>query len=157
MFVCENNFYSVYSQLKVRQAPDRKLSALAESHGIRSFTGDGNNIDQVSMLSKEAIDYIKSQNSPAFIELDTFRWLEHCGPNSDDHLGYRKKGELDLWLKKDPIQAYKLKLIKSQELSEEELAKNINSISKEIDNAFKFAKESPFPDQNILNDHIYKD
>lgn len=157
LFVCENNFYSVYSQLKVRQAPDRKLSALAESHGIRSFTGDGNNIDQVSMLSKEAIDYIKSQNSPAFIELDTFRWLEHCGPNSDDHLGYRKKGELDLWLKKDPIQAYKLKLIKSQELSEEELAKNINSISKEIDNAFKFAKESPFPDQNILNDHIYKD
>ena len=157
LFVCENNFYSVYSQLKVRQAPDRKLSALAESHGIKSFTGDGNNIDQVSRLTKQAIDYIKSKNSPAFIELDTFRWLEHCGPNSDDNLGYRKKGELDQWLKRDPIQAYKSKLIESQELSEEELAENIKSISVEIDNAFKFAKESSFPDQHILNDHIYKD
>jgi pyruvate dehydrogenase E1 component alpha subunit len=157
LFVCENNFYSVYSQLRVRQAPDRKLSALAESHGIKSFTGDGNNIDQVSRLTREAIDYIKSKNSPAFIELDTFRWLEHCGPNSDDNLGYRKKGELDQWLKRDPIQAYKSKLIKSQGLSELELAENIKSISVEIDNAFKFAKESSFPDQHILNDHIYKD
>jgi TPP-dependent pyruvate/acetoin dehydrogenase alpha subunit len=157
LFVCENNFYSVYSQLKVRQASDRKLSVLAESHGIKSFTGDGNNIDQVLRLTKEAIDYIKSKNSPAFIELDTFRWLEHCGPNSDDNLGYRKKGELDQWLKRDPIQAYKSKLIESQELSEEELAENIKSISVEIDNAFKFAKESSFPDQHILNEHIYKD
>ena len=37
----------------------------------------------------------------------------------------------------------------------QESAKNINSISAEIDNAFKYAKESPFPDQHILNDHIY--
>ena len=157
LFVCENNFYSVYSQLKVRQASDRKLSVLAESHGIKSFTGDGNNIDQVLRLTKEAIDYIKSKNSPAFIELDTFRWLEHCGPNSDDNLGYRKKGELDQWLKRDPIQAYKSKLIESQELSEEELAENIKSISVEIDNAFKFAKEScllytsPSPRDGLLS------
>ena len=157
LFVCENNFYSVYSQLKVRQAPDRKLTALAESHGIKSFKGDGNNIEQVSKLTKEAIDFIKSKNSPAFIELDTFRWLEHCGPHSDDHLGYRKKGELDKWLNKDPIQVYKSKLIKSKELSEEELEEKINSISIEIENAFKFAKESAFPDHTILNDHIYKD
>ena len=36
-------------------------------------------------------------------------------------------------------------------------AENVNSISAEIDYAFKFAKESPFPDQHILDDHIYKD
>ncbi len=32
------------------------------------------------------------------IEFETFRWLEHCGPNCDDYLGYRKKGELKLTL-----------------------------------------------------------
>ena len=40
LFVCENNFYSVYSNLKVRQSPQRKISVLAESHGIKTFTGD---------------------------------------------------------------------------------------------------------------------
>ena len=48
LFVCENNLYSVYSQLDVRQAKGRKLSALAESHGIKSFSGNGNNVDEVS-------------------------------------------------------------------------------------------------------------
>ena len=157
LFVCENNLYSVYSQLDVRQAPGRKLSVLAESHGIKSFTGDGNNIDQVSDLTKEAISYIKSNHSPAFIELDTFRWLEHCGPNCDDDLGYRKKGELYDWQKRDPINFYKSRTINNHRLTEKDIKKNIDTISTEIDEAFKFAKESPFPDQSLLNQHIYKD
>jgi len=157
LFVCENNFYSVYSQLDVRQSPNRKLSILAESHGIKSFTGDGNNVSQVSEITKEAIKYIKSNNSPVFIELDTFRWLEHCGPNGDDNLGYRKKGELDHWVKKDPISSYKAYLVENYKLNEKQILKYIETISIEIDEAFKFAKESAFPDKSILNQHIYKD
>jgi len=157
LFVCENNLYSVYSQLDVRQAPGRKLSALAESHGIKSFNGDGNNIDQVSELTKTAVKHIKSNNAPAFMELDTFRWLEHCGPNADDDLGYRKKGELDEWQKRDPIKSYKPRMIKNHKLTEKDIKENIDAISTEIDEAFKFAKESPFPDQILLNHHIYKD
>ena len=38
-----------------------------------------------------------------------------------------------------------------------EILENIDAISSEIDEAFNFAKESPFPDQSILNQHIYKD
>jgi len=157
LFVCENNFYSVYSQLDVRQAPSRKLSTLAESHGIKSFTGDGNNIDKVSELTNEAIKYIKNNNAPAFMELDTFRWLEHCGPNGDDDLGYRKKGELDQWKKRDPISFYKASLIENHQLTELIISENVETISAEIDEAFKYAKESPFPDQGVLNQHIYKD
>ena len=157
LFVCENNLYSVYSQLDVRQASGRKLSVLAESHGIKSYTGDGNNIDQVSELTKEAIAYIKSNHSPAFIELETFRWLEHCGPSGDDDLGYRKKGELEHWVKRDPISSYKSKMIKRNQLKEKEIIENTEAISAEICEAFKFAKESPFPDQSFLNQHIYKD
>lgn len=157
LFVCENNLYSVYSQLDVRQAPTRKLHALAQSHGIKSFTEDGNNVDKVSLMANKAIEYIKKNNAPAFIEFNTFRWLEHCGPNNDDDLGYRKQGELDDWINKDPIQACKSKLIQTQQLTEEDTTLNLEVISTEIEEAFKFAKESPFPDQIYLNQHIYKD
>jgi len=156
LFVCENNYYSVYSQLDVRQAPNRKISNLAESHGIKSFTGDGNNIDQTSKIAKEAIDYIKENNAPAFIELETFRTLEHCGPFDDDSLGYRNKGELQKWLNRDPLASCEAKLIKINKLSEIDITEIKKIINTEIDDAFKFAKESPFPDLDLLNQHIYK-
>jgi|TARA_B100001964_G_scaffold153488_1_gene168809 pyruvate dehydrogenase E1 component alpha subunit len=157
LFICENNFYSVYSQLNVRQASNRNISTLAESHGIKAFKGDGNNIQQVSEITEKAVKYIKNNNAPAFVELETFRWLEHCGPNDDDDLGYRKEGELDQWVKRDPIASYKSRMIEDHQLTEKEIIKTVEVISTEIDEAFRFAKESPFPDQSVLNQHIYKD
>jgi TPP-dependent pyruvate/acetoin dehydrogenase alpha subunit len=157
LFVCENNFYSVYSQLNVRQAPNRKISGLAESHGIKTYTGDGNNVDQVSQITSEAVKYIKNNNMPAFLELETFRWLEHCGPNGDDDLGYREKGELDKWLKRDPVNSYNSKIIEKNLITEKEVLEMKKIISLEIDEAFKFAKESPFPNSEVINQHIYKD
>ena len=47
MFVCENNFYSVYSNLKVRQAAGRNISKLVQSHGVKAYKGNGNDINQV--------------------------------------------------------------------------------------------------------------
>ena len=157
LFICENNFYSVYSQLNVRQASNRNISTLAESHGIKAFKGDGNNIQQVSEITEKAVKYIKNNNAPAFVELETFRWLEHCGPNDDDDLGYRKEGELDQWVKRDPIASYKSRMIEDHQLTEKEIIKTVEVISTEIDEAFRFAKESPFPAQSVLNQHIYKD
>ena len=156
LFVCENNFYSVYSQLDVRQAPNRKIADLAKSHGIKTYTGDGNNVNQVSEIAKEAIKFIKENNAPAFIELETFRWLEHCGPNGDDELGYRQKGELDKWIKRDPLSTFSDLLIEKNQLSKNSILEIKEIITTEIDEAFKFAKLSPFPDLSILNQHIYK-
>jgi TPP-dependent pyruvate/acetoin dehydrogenase alpha subunit len=156
LFVCENNFYSVYSQLNVRQAPNRKIADLAKSHGIKTYTGDGNNVNQVSEIAKEAIKFIKENNAPAFIELETFRWLEHCGPNGDDELGYRQKGELDKWIKRDPLSTFSDLLIEKNQLSKNSILEIKEIITTEIDEAFKFAKLSPFPDLSILNQHIYK-
>ncbi len=156
LFVCENNFYSVYSNLKVRQAPLRKISVLAESHGIKTFIGDVNDVQQVSELTREAIKHIKDNNAPAFLELETFRWLEHCGPNGDDELGYREQGELKKWVKRCPIETYKNTIIEKSIVTESEITQMIENINSEINDAFNFAKESVFPELELLNQHIYK-
>ena len=142
--------------MDVRQAPDRKIADLAKSHGIQTYMGDGNNVNQVSEIAKEAIKFIKENNAPAFIELETFRWLEHCGPNGDDELGYRQKGELDKWIKRDPLSTFSDLLIEKNQLSKNSILEVKEIITTEIDEAFKFAKLSPFPDLSILNQHIYK-
>lgn len=157
LFVCENNFYSVYSNLKVRQAPQRIISALAEAHGIKTFTGDGNDVQQISEMTREAIKFIKDSNKPVFLELKTFRWLEHCGPNDDDELGYRVPGELEKWINRCPIESYKNTIIGKNIVTESEIAQMIDNINSEINDAFNFAKESVFPRVELLNQHIYKD
>ena len=157
LFVCENNFYSVYSNLKVRQAPQRKISGLAESHGIKTYSGYGNDVIKVSEITHDAINYIKNNKAPVFIELETFRWLEHCGPNDDDDLGYREHGELNKWIEKCPLESYKNEIIKKGLVDDKEIFKMREKINIEINDAFKFAKESSFPDLDVMNQHIYKD
>ncbi len=157
LFVCEMNYFSVYSNLTVRQAKNRSITALAESHGIKAFSGNGNNLSEVLEISEKAIKYIRDNNAPAFIELKTFRWLEHCGPNDDDNIGYRKKGQLEKWKQNDPVVNYEAYIIEKKQITEKEILKMKEALNAEIDEAFKFAKESPFPEADILNQHIYKD
>ena len=112
LFICENNLYSVYTPLKDRQPYKRNLKKLVESHGIKSYTLQGNNVSSVYSFTKKIINKIKKERKPYFIEYKTYRWLEHCGPNWDDHLNYRPKGELDSWIKKCPLKLIEKKLSK---------------------------------------------
>ena len=157
LFVCENNFYSVYSPLKVRQSPNRNISSIAESHGLKTFTGDGNDLHQVSKITNDAIKYMQQNNAPAFIEFETFRWLEHVGPNWDDDIGYRDDGELDHWLKRDPLENYKNFIMEKGIVNEDQILEKKDNIRAEIEEAFKYAKNSPFPDIEVMDQHIYKD
>lgn len=155
LFVCENNFYSVYSNLEVRQAKGREITKIAESHGLKAYKGNGNDIMEVYHIAEEAIDFIRTKKKPALIEYETFRWLEHCGPNWDDNLGYRKKGELKKWMEACPIKNFE-KIIFVKDFDKKKVEALREKISKEIDEAFDYAKQSPFPSIELLNEHIYK-
>ena len=78
LFVCENNLYSVYTPIELRQNPLRKISQISKAHGIASKTGDGNNVEKVCSLTELAIEYIQDKREPYLLELSTYRWLEHC-------------------------------------------------------------------------------
>jgi pyruvate dehydrogenase E1 component alpha subunit len=139
LFVCENNFYSVYSPLDVRQPKDRDRLAIAKAHGLFAKEGFGNDVEAVYRLAQEAVSYVREGNGPAYIEFETYRHREHCGPNFDNHIGYRTEEEFLSWEKKCPLKIQRSKL---NEISERELC---NTLSREIEEAFQFAEKSPFP------------
>ena len=76
----------------------------------------------------------------------TYRWREHCGPEFDDNLGYRSTDEVSFWKEKDPIA--KLSLALEQVLPDFKsiIASEVLKIKSDIDAAFDFAEESPFPE-----------
>jgi pyruvate dehydrogenase E1 component alpha subunit len=155
VMVCENNFYSVLTGLDWRRPAGREIYELAEGHGVWSKQGDGNDIDVVHALAKEAIDHARSGQGPAFLELKTYRWLEHCGPNDDQHLGYRPAGEFDTWRARDPLSISIERLRAQGHVTDADLEAMETDIRIEIDDAVAFAKASPFPDRDQLDRHLY--
>jgi pyruvate dehydrogenase E1 component alpha subunit len=139
LFVCENNLYSVYSGLEVRQPENRKIYKMVRALGIDTHKGNGNDVEEVFSLTKLIREKIVNNKGPQFIELDTYRWREHCGPNYDNDLGYRTEEEFMSWKKRDPIETQR-KRIKSNEYFN--LAE---SFANEIEEAHKFADKSKYP------------
>ena len=139
LFICENNLYSVYSGLEVRQPVDRKIYNMVRAMGISAQHGNGNDVEEVARKVKHAKTMILKSEGPQFLEFDTYRWREHCGPNFDNNIGYREESEFLKWKKKDPLKNF------YSENSQKYIDRKIDTISQEIDDAHQFADDSKFP------------
>jgi pyruvate dehydrogenase E1 component alpha subunit len=157
VFVCENNFFSVYTPLSHRQPGERSNSAIASAYGIRSAKGNGNDVVDVSELAKEAVLHARQGLGPYYLEFDTYRWREHCGPNFDNDLGYRKQSEYLEWRKRCPVETFADRLIKDGIMSEENIKEYKLKIQREIEEAIEFTTQSPFPEPEEMLSHVYAD
>ncbi len=152
IFVCENNLYSVYSPLSVRQPLNRSLTKMCKAIGIKSSKCDGNNAIKVYKKLSKIAKYVRKNQQPYFIEFTTYRWLEHCGPNYDNKIGYRSENEFLKWRKKDPLNILKKKIPKSDL---KKILKIESQIKKEIKLAFNYAERSPFPSKDSAFKGLY--
>jgi pyruvate dehydrogenase E1 component alpha subunit len=155
VFICENNLYSVYSPMAVRQPAGREVVGLARGHGIPGEQGDGNDVLAVYELAGEAIRQTRAGGGPRFLEFKTYRWREHCGPNYDNDLGYRTPAEFEAWRKLCPIENLRQQALASGALLEAEVLAMTHEIEAEIADAVRFAKDSPFPPENRLLEQVY--
>lgn len=155
VFVCENNLYSVYSPLSVRQPEGREVVQVAKGLGIEIYQGDGNDVVSVSQLAQKAIEKARNGSGPCFLEFKTYRWLEHCGPSFDNDLGYREVSEFQQWKKRCPLERLKKVLLSNKICSSKDFSLMTSSIEEEINEAISFARKSPFPEKELLLEGIY--
>ncbi len=155
LFVCENNFYSVYSRISVRQPEHREIFDLARGYGVESYRGDGNNIIEVYRLAEQAVRKARQGEGSTLLEFKTYRWREHCGPNYDNDLGYRTEIEFLDWRQRCPIEKFKRQLMKDEIVSNQDIEAIVRELEAEINEAIVFAKKSQFPDETFLLEHVY--
>ena len=155
VFVCENNFYSTHMSIRECLA-DVNIVKKAEMFKMPGFQLDGNNVIEVFQTIKKAIDNARQGKGPTLIECQTYRWRGHVGPSNDLDKGLRSKEELDYWMTRCPIKRLEELLIKEGILSESEKNQIFEKIQKEIEEAVKFAKESPYPNEDELLNEVFK-
>ncbi len=155
IYVCENNLYSVYSPMEVRQPAHRQVADVAAGHGIRTAQGDGNDPLAVYELMQSAVRQARAGEGPVFLELKTYRWREHCGPGFDNHIGYRTEAEYLAWRARDPIATFQRRLESTGDFDASRHAAFREQVDAEIARAFAAARRAPFPAGSSLLDHVY--
>lgn len=154
LFVCENNEFSVYTRMSERQ-PDRPIFRIAEAHGLAAHHGDGNDVEEVLSIAEVAVNRARNGGGPQFIELSTYRWREHCGPDFDDHLNYRSASEIESGLKECPIANFASRLEQGNILTQSVMDGFEAEFREEIADAFEFALSSAKPSSNEAGERVY--
>lgn len=134
-FACENNLYSCYTHILDRQ-PDRNFEALCKAHKLEYRLTKPNYVEDIYDMAWWG------KRGPNFIEMRTYRFIQHCGPDNDDDLGYRPKEEIEHWKEMDPV-----KHLTNFDRERIEL---------EIKDAFDHAENALFPDQSEVGKYVYK-
>lgn len=154
LFVCENNMYSVYSSLRVRQPAGRKIHEMVRALGLVVEDGDGNDALFVHDTLKKHVAAIRTGAGPRFLEFSTYRWREHCGPNYDNDIGYRTEAEFLEWKKRDPIALLEAKLIGNGVATTEIEALEQRALAEALA-GFQFAEDSEFPKPEEAYQHLF--
>jgi len=155
VFVCENNLYSVYSPLSVRQPEGRDRLAVANALGIPGGRGNGNDAEEVKRVMSAAVARARRGEGPSFVEFETYRWREHCGVNYDNNIGYRTEAEFQEWRERDPINEYSRLLLSEGQVKSKDINAMRAEIAREIEAAFAEAMAAPAPLAGELTSGIY--
>jgi pyruvate dehydrogenase E1 component alpha subunit len=151
IFVCENNLYAMGTRqsrvMNIENVADR-----AVAYGIPGVVVDGNDVLAVYEATAKAVERARNGEGPTLIECKTYR---HKGHSRVDPARYRPKEEVEEWLAKDPIKRFREKLLQTKTLTEAEIQRIENEVSAEIEEAAKFAMESPYPEPEEALDDVY--
>ncbi|ABY94447.1 pyruvate dehydrogenase E1 component alpha subunit [Thermoanaerobacter thermohydrosulfuricus] len=153
VFVCENNLYGISMRQDKHQAI-KDVADRAIGYGIPGVTVDGNDVLAVYEVAKEAINRARSGAGPTLVECKTYRYRGHF---EGDPTIYRSKEEVEEWLAKDPILRLSKHILDNDVATEKELKDIEARIVEEVEEAVRFAEESPYPKEEAAVEDVYTD
>jgi len=151
VYLCENNLYGMSVSVK-RASAVEDLTKKALAYDMPSENIDGMDILAVRKTVRKWVDFARDGKGPSFIVCDSYRYYGH---SRSDAKVYRTREEEKFWKGRDPIILFGKKLIEENILQEEEIKGLESEVFDEIEQATKFAMESPLPKPEALYEDLY--
>ena len=150
LFICENNHYGVNTPSAYSLAA-KEITRMPAAYHIPNRAIHGNDVEAVYRATGEAVDMLRRGEGPYFLECDTYRWHKH--KLSYEFVDLRPTEEIAAWAKKCPIAAMEAKLLRQNVLTLSEIGDIQGEILRQVEEAHRFAVESPYPEgQDALED-----
>jgi len=153
VFVCENNVYMEYTPIKDVTAVEHPAADRASAYGLERIVIDGNDADVVYRTAQAAYARARAGKGPSLVECMTYR---QSGHSRADPAKYRPPGELEQWLKYDPVKVYRERL-KMFGIPDDVVAAIERDVLKEVDTATETCKAAPPSSLDILATDVYAD
>ena len=153
IFVCENNLYMEYTPIGDVTAVKHPAADRASAYGLESIVIDGNDADVVFRTAQAALKKARDGGGPSLIECLTYR---HSGHSRADPGKYRPPGELEEWMKRDPLIIYRQRL-KEFGVADDKIEAIATESKRKVEAATVACKASPPAPVELLTADAYAD
>src|SRR4051812_41454749 len=151
IFLCKNNLYGEYSSY-ASTAPVPNVVDRAAAYGIPAVIVDGQDPEAVCETLKQAVEYARAGHGPTLVEAKTYRYKGH---SRTDPATYRPEGELDAWLKRDPINILADRMKQDGQLNDSQFKQLTEQAQEAVQEATTWALEQPYPPLEAAYDDIW--
>ena len=151
IFIIENNQYAMGTSVE-RTTNVTDMSKIGLSYDMPSETVDGMSPEEVCAAIARATKRGRKGEGPTLLNIETYRYKGH---SMSDPQKYRTKDEVSEYQEKDPITHVKNVLLDNKWMTEEEIKAVEKEVKDEVEEAVKFAEESPLPEPHELYEDVY--
>jgi pyruvate dehydrogenase E1 component alpha subunit len=153
LFVCENNLYMEYTPIADVTAVARPAADRASAYGIPGEVVDGNDVVSVQEAVARLARRARAGDGPAVLEAETYR---HFGHSRTDPATYRPAEEVERWLKHDPLDIARGRLVEAG-VPEETVTAADERAQEVVRQAIEAAKSAPPPDPGEAFTDVWAD
>lgn len=151
IFVIEDNSWAI-SVPKTKSTAVPSNADRAAAYGIPGVLIPDNDAMAVAEAAGVAVERARRGEGPTIIEVRTFRYLGHF---QGDPEVYRPKGEVEELKKRDGIERFRQVLLAQKTLSAALDTDLRAGVERELDEAFEFARSSPYPSPEEALLHVF--
>jgi pyruvate dehydrogenase E1 component alpha subunit len=151
VYIIENNRYGMGTSLD-RASSVKDLYQRASAYGMPRRDVNGMDLMAVRTVLGEAVERARKEKRPTLIEAETYRYRGH---SMSDPGKYRTKEEVEGMMKYDPLFLWSRRLLDQERVGQSELDAADKDVLAQVEEAARFAEESPFPSPASLYEDVY--
>src|SRR5688572_31060145 len=151
IYICENNQYGMGTSLTRAMS----LSDIAQkgcAYEMAAEFVDGMDVLAVREATMRAVERARKEYLSTLLEVRTYRFMGH---SMSDPGNYRTRAEIEKYQERDPIKLFSASLVEEKVVDNQALEEIDKQVREEVEDALRFAEESPLPDPEELYTDVY--